>query len=588
MLRPLLMVAGAAALVLLDTAVAWAAEGEGGASAWPALNFSRGTGAYLSSWKILGCWVMFLLWVRTTDWVNQDAQQLKMKYAMWNPIVFFSFLLALVLFWLLPSFVAGIVLMFIAWAVPLGLYIRQRNQVAGTYEKVLTLSHIKQWLGKRLSVIGIKLEGADIDPRDMGPDIKLAPMGGADEATNKVNLLTARQSSGWMPTRELLDDALRQRATHVMLDYTAEATNIRYQIDGAWLDRAPVERAVGDPMLEVLKGLAALNVKDRRKRQAGMLGMEAEKRKYTCNLTSQGTQTGERALLQFVSKKAEFSSLEELGMRPKMVEQLDALLDQNGVFVFSSMPSGGLTTTMDLVISHADRFVRSFVTVADEATQDREIENVPVTTYSGAAGETPSTVLPRLIRTYPDVIIVRDVPDLETLTTLCEQVEQSRMVMISVRAREAVEALLRVLTLKIPPADFAGVVSGVLNVRLIRKLCETCKEAYPPPPQVLKQLGLPAGRIENLYRPPSGPIDPKHPEVVCETCNGIGYFGRTAIFELLTIDDDLRQVLATTPKLDVLRAAARKAKHRTLQDEGVLLVAKGITSIQELARVLKQ
>jgi len=99
--------------------------------------------------------------------------------------------------------------------------------VAGNYEKVLTLSHIKQWLGKRLSVIGIKLEGADIDPRDMGPDIKLAPLGGADEATNKVNLLTARQSPGWMPTRELLDDALRQRATHVMLDYTAEATNIR-------------------------------------------------------------------------------------------------------------------------------------------------------------------------------------------------------------------------------------------------------------------------------------------------------------------------------------------------------------------------
>lgn len=507
---------------------------------------------------------------------------------MWNPIAYFSFFVALLLFYLLPSFVIGIVLMSVAWTVPLGLYVRYRNNAVQSYEKVLTPKHIRQWLGKRLSVIGIKLEGADIDPRDMGPDIKLTPMGGADESADKVNLLTARQSPGWMPTRELLDDALRQRASHVMLDYTAEATNIRYQIDGAWLDRAPVERAIGDPMLEVLKGLSGLSVKERRKRQAGILGVEAEKKKLTCSVTSQGTQTGERALLQFTTKKAEFASLEELGMRPKMLEQLDALLDINGVIVFSSMPSGGLTTTMDLVITHADRFVRSFVAVADESSRDREIENVPITTFSSAAGETPATVLPRLIRTYPDVIVVRDVSDLQTLTTLCEQIELDRMVMISVRAREAVEALLRVLMLKIPPADFAAVVTGVLNVRLVRKLCEVCKEAYPPPPQVLKQLGLPAGRIENLYRPPSGPIDPKHPEVVCEQCNGIGYYGRTGIFELLVVDDDLRQVLATTPKLDALRLAARKAKHRSLQDEGVLLVARGITSIQELARVLKQ
>ena len=128
----------------------------------------------------------------------------------------------------------------------------------------------------------------------------------------------------------------------------------------------------------------------------------------------------------------------------------------------------------------------------------------------------------------------------------------------------------------------------MLNVRLIRKLCETCKEAYPPPAEVLKQLGLPAGRIESLYRPPTQPIDPKHPDVVCETCQGIGYYGRTGIFELLLVDDTIRQVLTTAPKLENLRAAARKAKHRTLQEEGVLLVARGVTSLQELLRVLKQ
>ncbi|MGD9720749.1 MAG: GspE/PulE family protein [Pirellulales bacterium] len=585
MLRWLLVVAGAAAVLAVDVPVAWAAE-EG--STWPDLQFTRGPGAYLSPWKIVACWLVFLLWVRSTDWINQDAQTHSLKYGTWNPIAYGSFFVALLLFWILPWFAAGMVLLALAWAVPLGLYVRYRNNAVGGYDKVFTLQHIRRWLGKRLAVIGIKLEGADIDPRDMGPDVKLTAMGGADERTDSANLLLARQSAGWMPARELIDDALVQRSTHIMLDYSAQAVAVRYQIDGVWLDRAPLERVQGDPILEVFKGLAGLSIQERRKRQSGQFGLEHAKNKMTCTVTSQGTQTGERALLQFATKKVEFKSLDEIGMRQKMQEQLDEILSRPGVVVFSALPAGGLTTTMDMVISHSDRFVRNFVAVAEESSRDRDIENVTVTTYSSAAGESPAAVLPRMIRAYPDVIIVREVPDLETLSTLCDQVDAERMVMVGVRAREAVEALLRLLMLKITPAEFAASVTGVLNTRLIRKLCEQCKEAYPPSPEVLKQLGLPAGRVESLYRTPTVPIDPKKPEKVCEACNGVGYFGRTAIFELLTMDDSLRQVLATTPKLDALRLAARKVKHRTLQEEGVLLVARGITSIQELARALKQ
>ena len=584
MLRWLLVVAGAAAVLVWEATAAVAADDSG---TWPALPYSRGPGAYLSPWKIFGCWFLFLAWVRTTDWINQDTQTLKLKYATWNPIAYFSFFVTLLLFWLLPWFSVGLVLMVLGWLVPLTVYIRFRNKAVSPYDKVLTPRHMRRWFAGKLRVIGIKIEGADVDPRDAGPAVKITATTG-DERTRNTNLLTARQSPGWMPARELLDDALHQRGTHIMLDYTAESVAVRYQIDGVWLDRAPMDRENGDAILGVLKGLAGLNITERRKRQSGEFGVESGKEKSTSSITSQGTQTGERVLLQFSAAKAQFHSLDEIGMRPKMQEQLDALLSQNGVIVFSSLPAGGLTTTMDMVISHADRFVRSFVTVADESSKDREIENVPVTTYSSAAGETPAAVLPRLIRTYPDVIIVRDVPDLETLTALCEQVEMNRLIMISVRAREAVEALLRVLMLKMAPAEFASVVAGVLNTRLIRKLCEECKEAYPATPQVLKQLGLPQGKIENLYRPPTEPIDPKRPDVVCEVCGGVGYYGRTAIFELLVLDDDLRQVLATTPKLDALRKAARKARHRSLQEEGVLLVARGITSIQELSRVLKQ
>jgi type II secretory ATPase GspE/PulE/Tfp pilus assembly ATPase PilB-like protein len=588
MLRLFLVLAGAMAVWAIDAQCLLAADGTSG---WPAggMPFSRGTGAYLSPWKIIISWLLFLSWVRTTDWVSQDGQTLKLRWALWNPIVFFSFFVALLLLWIIPWFAVGLVLLLLAYGAPLASYIVLRNQqMQSPYDKVLSRKHLRRWTAQQAGRVGIKIEGAEIDPRDLGPDIKFTALGGATDRDNTVNLLTARQSDGYLFARQVLDDAIVQRATHVMLDYTPESVGVRQQIDGVWLDRPDLDRAQGDAALEVFKGLAALKIDDRRSRQSGTFGVEAAKQKLTCKINSQGTPTGERVLLQFDTKKHVFTTLDEIGMRTKMQEQVAELLSRNGLIIFSALPGGGLTTTLDTVLASTDRFVRNYVEVANVDKPEREIENVHTTAFSPAAGESPLTLLPKLVRTYPDVIIVRDVPDVETLSLLCEQVAEQRLIITTIRAKEAVEALLRIMMLKIPPAEFSAAVIGVLNMRLVRKLCEKCKEAYPPPAEVLKQLGLPAGRVEALYRPPTEPIDPKHPEVVCDVCQGVGYYGRTGIFELLLVDDDLRQVLTTAPKLENLRAVARKSKHRTLQDEGVLLVARGITSIQELLRTLKQ
>jgi type II secretory ATPase GspE/PulE/Tfp pilus assembly ATPase PilB-like protein len=588
MLRLFLVLAGAMAVWAIDAQCLLAADGTSG---WPAggMPFSRGTGAYLSPWKIIISWLLFLSWVRTTDWVSQDGQSLKLRWALWNPIVFFSFFVALLLLWIIPWFAMGLVLLLLAYGAPLATYIVLRNQqMQSPYDKVLSRKHLRRWTAQQAGRVGIKIEGAEIDPRDLGPDIKFTALGGATDRDNTVNLLTARQSDGYLFARQVLDDAIVQRATHVMLDYTPESVGVRQQIDGVWLDRPDLDRAQGDAALDVFKGLAALKIDDRRSRQSGTFGVEAAKQKLTCKINSQGTPTGERVLLQFDTKKHVFTTLDEIGMRTKMQEQVAELLSRNGLIIFSALPGGGLTTTLDTVLASTDRFVRNYVEVANVDKPEREIENVHTTAFSPAAGESPLTLLPKLVRTYPDVIIVRDVPDVETLSLLCEQVAEQRLIITTIRAKEAVEALLRIMMLKIPPAEFSAAVIGVLNMRLVRKLCEKCKEAYPPPAEVLKQLGLPAGRVEALYRPPTEPIDPKHPEVVCDVCQGVGYYGRTGIFELLLVDDDLRQVLTTAPKLENLRAVARKSKHRTLQDEGVLLVARGITSIQELLRTLKQ
>jgi type II secretory ATPase GspE/PulE/Tfp pilus assembly ATPase PilB-like protein len=235
--------------------------------------------------------------------------------------------------------------------------------------------------------------------------------------------------------------------------------------------------------------------------------------------------------------------------------------------------------------------MRNFVGIEDEAKPEREIENIPITHYDSRKSETPMDLLPKLNRTYPDVYVLRDFVNGETVDTLCDQVTvEQRFVFASTRAKEATEALLRGLMLKATPDKFAQAITAVLNVRLVRKLCDKCKEAYAPPAEVLKQLGLPPGKVQALYRPPVPP--PPDSEAAknykpCDECMAIGYRGRTAIFELVIVDDRMRQLLAKQPKLELLRDASRKAGNRNLQEEGVLLVARGITSVPELVRVLK-
>ena len=271
-------------------------------------------------------------------------------------------------------------------------------------------------------------------------------------------------------------------------------------------------------------------------------------------------------------------------MRSRTQAQLDTLLTQpQGMVLFSSLPGGGLSSLIDGALSACDCYTRDFAAVEDVKNLEYEVENIHVTTFDPSAGEKVLPVLEKMVRTYPNVLVVRNLPDGETAKFLCDQVQEERLVVTAIRAKDASEALLRVLLLKVPPKDFAQAISGVVAVRLVRKLCEECKEAYNPQPEVLQQFGIPAGKIQTLFQPPSQ-IDQKK---VCPACDGIGYKGRTGLFELITVDDGVREALVKNPKIEAVRSAARKAGLKTFQEEGLVLVVKGVTSLAELQRVLK-
>jgi len=554
-------------------------------------DFVRARGGYLSVTKIVFLWLSFLGWVATTSWVHQDVHRVRMPYAIWTPVVFFPFLICFFLFGLLlPVFIFGYVLVLIGLCAPLGVYIWKRNQHVQPHQRVLTPEHLRHVFSERASTLGMKVDAEKKADYQKGAPVELAARGGEDEQKNQANIIQARQLPGFLVAKNLFAEALDNRADKVMLDYTKDAVSVRFQIDGVWHEASAKDRATGDGMLNALKMIANLDPADRRNRQEGEFGAEYAETKYDGSIVSQGTQTGERVILQLEEPGKNFESLDALGMREAMQTQLKELMGaKQGFLLFSSPPACGLTTTLHIALSSTDRLMREVVSIEDEAKREEEVDNITPSTYNAAAGESPADLLPKVLRNEPEFIIVPQLHNAETVKILSGEAINGRLVLATIPAKEAVESLVRVLLLKAPAADFANAATAVLSMRLIRRLCDECKEPYAPSPDMLKKLGLPADRVKALYRPGTPkPIKKGGDPVPCAKCNGLGYYGRTGLYELLVVDDQLRKALVSQPKLEVLRKVARAAKHRSLQDEGVVLAVRGVTSLQEVTRVLKQ
>ena len=438
-------------------------------------------------------------------------------------------------------------------------------------------------------------EGPEVQPWEMGPAVEITAMGAADDTQNQANLIQARQSMGIVSAKEIVAEAISKLADRVLLDYTRETVTVRMDIDGVWHPLNPLDRQSGDMLLAVLKKLCNLNIQERRARQKGEFGVKYLGDKYLCKLTSQGTQTGERVILIVEAVKgAKISKLEEAGMREKLLEKYKEIVNHSkkGMVLISAPPSrGGLTTTWVAALGSVDRFVRDMIAIEPITDQQPEIENIGVRTYDPAAGENPAKLIPKILLKQPDTILVPEIADTETADLLTNIVDDHDMrVFTSVRAKDCAEAVLRFLMLKPNPEKYSQNLSVVLNTRLVRKLCDSCKQSYPPPPELLQRLGIPPGRVSSLcrqfqFQPTEGQKEEAPP--ICQECGGIGYRGRTAICELMVIDDKLRRAIVKQPKLEVLRQLSRQAKNRTLQEEGILLVAQGITSLNELQRVMK-
>jgi len=531
------------------------------------------------------CVLLTWCWVASSDWVSRDSQIFSLGYKKWNPIVVLPFfVIALALTFIPVAWVIRVPALLVVYLASILPYVVVHNKSVLPHQTVLTGSWWRHFFASMLGKVGVKVSGERKAEYEKGAAVDLFAMGATDANQNSANLITARQSPGYLLVKDLVAEMATRRADRVLMEYGPQAVAVRHEIDGVWHNSEARDRESGDVMLAVMKTLANLNAKERRQKQSGQFGAQFEGQKFLCPLVSQGTANGERVVVSRLFEKGRPHTYDALGIREGLRQQWEEIMGRDrGLVIFSALPGGGLTTMMDASLDETDRLMREFFAIEEVNHREHEIQNIIVETYDASKGETPATIIPALVRRYPNVYVVRDLVDAESATLLMNEIPDDRLVITSIPAKDAAEALLRLLAMKLPAKQFASVVTAVLYQRLIRTLCTDCKVGYTPPPDVLKKLGIPAGKVQQFFRPPK----PEEIEKPCETCRGLGYFGRTGLFELLVVTDQMREILVKQPNVELLRKAARADQQRSLQEEGILLVAKGVTSLPELMRVLK-
>ena len=437
-----------------------------------------------------------------------------------------------------------------------------------------------------------------LSPNEMGPPVDLRSTSG-DNSANQTAEIQCRQSMGIVPVKQVLYEALINDAERLLIDCTIQGATSQIEVDGLWQQLPMLETQSATMMVAVMKTLAHLNAQDRVSEQKGEFTANTGEIGRRCHITSVGTQTGERIIIKLQTKKPRFKAIVELGIRDEILKEFKRLTgkyveDQSqqvhsGIFIIAAPANGGgLSTVWSHALDATDRFMRDFICLESLGLNETEVENIQTMEVDLAAGDTFPKTIEKARLKEPDVFVLPQVPDKETLEILCDEaINNNRMAIISINATDGVEAIHRIRSLGVAPDKFAKALNGVLHMRMCRKLCESCKQPFQPGPQYIQQLGLPPSHVQVLYQHFQPVPDEKGnlPET-CDACSGKGFEGRTGIFELIRMDDQLRQAVATQSDLNVIRQMAQQLGNKSTQQEGILLLAQGITSIQELQRAM--
>lgn len=541
-------------------------------------------GLYINPIKAAVVVVLLFAWAAAVQWIDRDTDKVKTKREHWNMIVmagsFVGFLVLFIPPWSGVLFVGGV----IAWLLITGgavvAYVVHRNSRVVPAARVLTLTHFK-----RLARGGADKKKATTDK---GIRVRLAD--------HKGNALASPEDPDEAKSFNLVQDFLHEllwrRASDAELRPEKERYSLFYRIDGVETPNSEgIATEDGERIIRYLKRAAGVNVEEIRRPQSGRIRTALLSHAGDLGITevrTSGSTAGERLQLQ-LQAGASLLRLHELGMAPQRLEGLkkEVLAKHTGLLLVSAPPQNGLTTTQYAILRGHDAYMHNIHTI--ERRRLVELDNITQQIYEGSNTDVNyARMLQSILRREPDIVMVGECEDRETAQIATRAAADDRKIYLGIPARDSFEALSKYLTHVEDNALAAKALRGVLNQRLVRILCPECREAFKPDEATLKKLNLPADKIEKFYRPPTEPkFDKKGKQILCPKCQGTGYSGRVGIFELLIVDPAVQAMIAEGAAVNKVKAQCRKNKMYYLQEEGLLKVIDGTTSMQEILRCLK-
>jgi type II secretory ATPase GspE/PulE/Tfp pilus assembly ATPase PilB-like protein len=530
-----------------------------------------GYGSYISIIKFLIFLVMFFGWLPLITWVYQDAKAVETKEVFWAGIVLGAGAGGAIIWLLMPVFIIGMLLYLIAIGATSLAYVKHRNSRVMDFDRVLTIDHIKNLLVSKEK----KLEA-------------LKNFLFVTANNNEVPIPEPRTPDffGYKTAYEILSDAIWRRANSVMLSPTPQEYKVAYSVDGATLKQPGVAREQMQYFIRFIKHLADLDTKEKRKPQKGTFKVSQGENHSEWEVTTAGSTAGEQVRLKQITQEA-IPRLGDIGLMPEQFEQLDRIREmKQGVFIISGPKKSGVTTTLYAMVRNHDAFINNINML--ERQPSNMLPNITqhIFNLSDTGTTTFAKKLQTIVRMGPDIVGVADCEDAETAQIACSAVKDGRIMYVTLKADSVIQTLAKWLKFVGDRNLAAGTLLGISSQRLLRKLCNECKQAYAPDKDLFKKFNISAEKTKVLYRAGKVLYDKRGKASTCENCQGTGYFGRTGIFEIITLNNELRKTLLRTKSLPEIGAQFRRAKMLYLQEQALRKVISGTITINEMIRVL--
>jgi len=373
----------------------------------------------------------------------------------------------------------------------------------------------------------------------------------------------------------LFTQALRGGASDIHIEPFETRSVVRVRIDGTLRDLIEPARALHGAIVSRVKIMAQLDIAEKRLPQDGRITLRVAGKPVDVRVSTIPTGHGERVVLRLLDKQAGRLDLTRLGMDEATLAHMDRLiLEPHGIVLVTGPTGSGKTTTLYAALSRLDATALNIMTVEDPIEYD--LDGISQTQVNTRIEMSFARALRTILRQDPDVVMIGEIRDLETAQIAVQASLTGHLVFATLHTNDAVSAVTRLVDMGVEPFLLASSLIGVGAQRLVRKLCLECRKPFAADAAQLRALGL-APTDGTLYSAQG-----------CAACNRSGYRGRTGIYELLTVDDELRRMIHDRASEQTLRAHVLSRGMRTLRDDGMRWAAQGVISLEEVVRVTRE